>query len=246
MTNRPAISYRERIYNVYASGVQGSGVVFDAVTAESWGRAYATYLERWLPLDPGATILDAACGGGRLLHFLKTRGYRRLTGVDVSAEQVALARQVVDDVAQADVHNFLARNLGKFDLVLGLDIIEHLNKDEVLGFLDGCREALKPGGRLVLQTPNGESPSGGAVRYADFTHEVCFTPHSLRVVLDLCGYRAIEARECGPVAHGLPSAVRAVVWRLMRLGRMASSLIETGSAGSGVYTRVFLMSGRRD
>ena len=64
---------------------------------------------------------------------------------------------------------FLHARPQRFDLVTGLDIVEHFTKDEVLDFLDACREALRPGGRLVLQTPNGESPFGGAVRYGDFT-----------------------------------------------------------------------------
>lgn len=238
-------SYRERIYSVYASGVQGVAGEFDPAAAEAWGAAYATYLRGWLPGDRDAAILDAACGGGRLLYFLRRQGFRHLTGVDVSPEQVALARQVTDDIVREDVLRFLASNPGRFDLVLGLDIVEHLAKDEVLEFLGGCREALKPGGRLVLQTPNGDSPWFGAVRYADFTHEVCFTPASLRIVLELCGFGGVEARECGPVPRGLRSALRTAAWQLIRLHRMTSSLVETGSGGSGVCTRVFVSSGIR-
>ncbi len=239
------VSYRRRIYAVYGSRIGGSGGEFDAAGAGAWGRSYGTYLKGWLPEDRDAAIMDAGCGGGRLLHFLRRRGYRNLVGIDVSPEQVALSRQVIDVVAEADVLDFLSRNPGRFDVVFGLDILEHLTKDEALDFLDRCREVLKPGGRLVLQTPNGESPWFGAVHHGDFTHEVVFTPGSLRAILEICGFENVEARECGPVAHGLLSALRTVAWSVVRLGRMAGSLVETGSPGSGVLTRVFLVSAIR-
>lgn len=245
MVTEPRVLYRKRIYGVYASAVEGSAKVFDTARADAWGSPYEKYLDGWLPPDRDAAILDAACGGGRLLHFLRRRGYRNLSGVDLSPEQVALAHQVVDDVTQADVLDFLAKSPRRFDLIIGVDILEHLTKAEVLEFLDRCRDALNPGGRLVLQTPNAESPWFGAVRHEDFTHEVCFTPGSLRAILGLCGFEGLEARECGPVSHGVLSALRTAAWRLMRLGLRASSLVETGSAGSGVCTRVFLIAGVR-
>ena len=237
--------YRERFYREYASTVQGAGNTFDQAGAEAWGTPYRKYLRGWLPENAQAAILDAACGGGRLLYFLRQEGYERLTGVDVSPQQVALARQVIDDIERANVLEFLVRCTERFDLILGLDIVEHLSKDEVLAFVDGCRGALRPGGRLVLQTPNGDSPWVGSVRYADFTHETGFTPSSLRCVLELCGFSNVQARECCPVAHGFRSSLRAMAWRGIRMARLASSLVETGDVGSRICTRVFLMSGSR-
>ena len=164
--------------------------------------------------------------------------------MDISPEQVRLARQVVPEVVEAGVQDFLAAHPAAFDLMAGLDIIEHFAKDEVLNFLDGCISALKPGGRLILQTPNAESPWGSSIRYGDFTHEVCFTPHSLAHLLTLCGFTAIEPRETGPVPWGysLNSTLRYVPWRFMRFFVMAGNLVETGDPGSGIFTRVFLIS----
>src|SRR5688572_16458406 len=95
-------TYRDRIYGVYASRVQHVAKKFDPAAAERWGRTYSTYLKGWLPDTVDAEILDAACGGGRFLYFLQGQGYQRVTGVDLSGEQVALARQVRADVVQAD------------------------------------------------------------------------------------------------------------------------------------------------
>lgn len=119
-----------------------------------------------------------ACGQGNLLHFLKKRDSNNISGVDVSPEQVALARQVVPTTYEANILEFLEAHAGEYDFIVGLDIVEHFSKDEVLRFMDGCRTALKPGGRLVLQTPSAESPWAAHLRYGDFTHEVSFQSNS--------------------------------------------------------------------
>ncbi len=151
------------------------------------------------------------------------------------------------NVLQDNVIDHLETNPGRYDLITGFDIIEHFQKDEVLRFLDGAFGALRSGGRLILQTPNSESPLGGEKRYGDFSHEVSFTPHSLERLMRLAGFTDIKLRECNPVPYGysLFSTVRAVLWQLIRMFLMAYNLIETGGAGSGILTRIFLASGVR-
>lgn len=239
--------YRKRLYEKYATCVQDAGATFDAAAAERWGRAFDYYLRGWLPEEKNARIADLACGNGALLHFFKQRGYANLAGADLSPEQAALSRQVVPEVRQQDAAAFLKEHPGEFDLLTGFDLIEHLTKDEALAFLDACLAALKPGGRLVLQTPNAESPWGTQLRYADFTHENAFTPESLARVLKLCGFATVECREMGPVPWGYSAAstVRYALWRLLRLHLMLWNRIETGGAGSGVFTRVFNLCARK-
>jgi hypothetical protein len=82
-------------------------------------------------------------------------------------------------------------------------------------------------------------------RYGDFTHEVGFNPNSLSRLMRLVGFRNIEARETGPVPLGysLPSTVRYFVWQIIRGALKVWNIAETGNAGSGVLTRIFLISG---
>jgi 2-polyprenyl-3-methyl-5-hydroxy-6-metoxy-1,4-benzoquinol methylase len=237
--------YRQRIYERYVSVFKAGSDSIDEAAIDRWGGVYDTYLAGWLPDSRDAAIADVACGPGWLLRFFVKRGYRNAGGVDVSPEQVALARKHSAGVEAGDLLGFLRARQGQFDLVTGFDIIEHLDKGEVLDFLDACHGALRPGGRLVLQTPNGESPFGGAVRYGDFTHETCFTPTLLGQLLALTGFGDCEFREAGPVARGAGSLVRVVLWRCVRQLLRVWNLAETGSAGSGVLTRVFLVTGRK-
>jgi 2-polyprenyl-3-methyl-5-hydroxy-6-metoxy-1,4-benzoquinol methylase len=237
--------YRDRIYEKYATGFQDAPERFEVIAAERWGKAYDYYLRGWLPQNRQAQILDVACGRGQLLHFFIRQGYRSIGGVDISSEQVQLAKQVTPEVVEGDSITFLEARHEKFDLIAGLDIIEHFHKPEVLRFLDAASAALKPGGRIILQTPNAESPWGTMHRYNDFTHEVCFNPNALTRLMRLTGFTEIEPREMGPVPLGysLASTVRYAVWRAIRAGLKIWNLAETGDTGSGVFTRVFLISG---
>lgn len=238
--------YRARMYERYARNFQDAAEEFNAAAATRWGRAYAHYFRGWLP-PVDAAIVDLACGSGRLLHFFRQRGYARLVGVDISPEQVALSKQVIETVLEKNILDYLVLQPAAADLITGIDIIEHFHKPEVLAFLDGCHRALRPGGRLILQTPNADSPWGMAQRYGDFTHELAFSPNSLRRLMALCGFVHIEARETGPVPfrHGLRSSLRSLSWQTIRALLMLWNLAETGQAGSRVLTRNFLISGVR-
>ena len=166
-------------------------------------------------------------------------GYLNIEGVDISPEQVKLARQVTASVAEANVLEWLEAHSSTFDLITALDLIEHFQKPEVLRFLDACYNALKPGGRLIIQTPNADSPWGMSIRHGDFTHEVGLNPNVLSRLLAL-----VESREIGPIAigHSLKSTVRYAIWQTIRAGLKLWNLAETGGAGSAVFTRVFLIA----
>jgi len=90
--------YRVRIYKNYASGFQDADKIFNVKTSARWGNPYDYYFRKWLPESRDAAIVDLACGGGKLLHYFKQRGFSCITGVDISPEQVDLARQVTPDV----------------------------------------------------------------------------------------------------------------------------------------------------
>jgi len=234
--------YRNKIYNKYASVIQNAGFSFNKAEAKRWGKAFDRYLRGWLPSEKDSAIMDIGCGWGRLLYFFKERKYINIQGVDISPEQVQLAKEICDNIVEGDAIEHLANRPQSFDFIIGLDIIEHFKKDEVFHFLEVCYKALRPGGRLVLQTPNAESPFVGKVRYGDITHELAFDPQGLKKLLLLYGFSKVEYRQTGPVVHGLLSFVRFLLWKFIWGCLALWNLAEVGSIGSGIYTRVFLIS----
>lgn len=218
------------------------GSSFNKAEAKRWGKAFDSYLRGWLPSEKDSAIIDVGCGWGRLLYFFNKRRYTNIQGVDISPEQVQLAKEICDNVVKGDVIEHLANHPQSFDFIIGLDIIEHFQKDEVFRFLEVCYKALRHGGRIVLQTPNAESPFVGKVRYGDITHELAFDPQGLKKLLLLYGFSKVEYRQTGPVVCGLLSFARFLLWKFIWACLALWNLAEVGSIGSGIYTRVFLIS----
>ena len=153
-------NYRDRLYSNNGHDFQDAGERFDREGALRWARACAYHLRGWLPEHKETRILDLACGAGKLLFFFSQRGGHDLAGADISPVQVALARQVTPNVKRESVLDHLESNPASYDVIKGYEIVEHFYKDEVLRFLDGCLSALQPGGSLILQTSNADSPWG--------------------------------------------------------------------------------------
>lgn len=122
------------------------------------------FLEEELEHDRSRTILDIGCGTGRHAIELAARGYR-VTGVDLSAAQLARAREkaaaagVAVDFRQGD-----ARELdfeAAFDLAMMIcEGAFPLMETDAMNYhiLQGACRALKPGGKLVLTTLNALFP----------------------------------------------------------------------------------------
>ena len=152
---------------------------------------------------------------------------------------MSLSRRVVRNVHHGDALDYLDARSGQFDLILALDLLEHFTKPEMLRFLKGCMVALRPGGRLVVQTPNPESPRAGGIVSGDFTHEQVLAPAALAGLLRFCGFQEVQVREAGPAPHGPVSLLRWLAWRSLRIGALLMNYVETGGPGSGVFTRVY-------
>lgn len=233
--------YRQSYYDNYLS-LRGGQKELELRDYRQWAHAAGALLSNWLPPDRNTPILDMGCGDGKFLFLLEQRGYTDLTGVDLSPEQIDRARQWCPGarIIQGDVGEFLRENPEKFGLITGFDVIEHFRKDELLPLLSLARGALRPGGRVILQTPNAVSPWAGTVAYGDITHEWFFTPSSLANILNLQGFIKFEARACEPHIHGLKSLIRACLWQLVKSSYALVNFIETGGGYGGIYTRVFV------
>lgn len=139
----------------------------------------------FLPSDPKAAILDLGCGPGDFLRFLAREGYSNTLGVEVSPEQVEYCRaeEMTNVELVEEPVEFLKAQEGTFDFVMMRDVLEHIEKPKVVPLLASVRDALKPGGLLVLRVPNAVGVAAPYSRYIDFTHELSFTELSLAQVL---------------------------------------------------------------
>ena len=154
-----------------------------------------------VPEDRKTRILDIGCGDGSVLLLLREMGYENISGIDLSPENVALCHEA--GLGCVDKHDALAlesyrKEDGPWDVVLCMDIIEHIPPESTVGLLLSIRQRLAPGGRVVVQTPNLAYCLSNWVRYADPTHTTGFTEKSLATVLRSAGFARVEVY---PVWH---------------------------------------------
>lgn len=105
----------------------------------------------------GLTLLDIGCGGGLIAEPMRRLGFA-VTAVDASAENIGTARAHADqqglDIAYraATVEQLEAEGAGPFDVVLTLEVIEHVADPEA--FIRACSRLVKPGGMMIVATLN--------------------------------------------------------------------------------------------
>jgi SAM-dependent methyltransferase len=115
-------------------------------------RIVLTVLDQ-LKLPPGAKVLDAGCGSGRMLDELER--YGSVSGVDSSPLAIEAARARGHRQIERATLEQLPFPTGEFDLVTCLDVIEHVSDDE-RGLAELWR-VTAPGGYLLLTVPAYQS-----------------------------------------------------------------------------------------
>jgi 2-polyprenyl-6-hydroxyphenyl methylase / 3-demethylubiquinone-9 3-methyltransferase len=104
----------------------------------------------------GLRVLDIGCGAGLVCEPLARMG-AAVTGADPSLENIAVARHhaaesglVID--YRATTAEALAGKGGTFDVVLALEVVEHVT--DVPLFIEACATLVAPGGLLIVSTIN--------------------------------------------------------------------------------------------
>jgi 2-polyprenyl-3-methyl-5-hydroxy-6-metoxy-1,4-benzoquinol methylase len=234
------MNYQDKIFSKYVSGHLSHAYGNAYKEIESFKKQFPVwqkYFGKFLPEDKKIKIIDLGCGNGSFVYWLQVLGYQNVEGIDISEEQVALAKKIgIKNIQKADIFDYLKDKKETFDLIFTRDIIEHIRKEDVLKFLGIIFLSLKKGGGLVIQTPNAENLFFGRLRYIDFTHESGFTSNSLYQILTITGFREIKSYPAGPVIHGLKSFIRYILWKLIQLVIRFYLLVETG-ATQGIFTQ---------
>ncbi len=172
-----------------------------------------------LPNDKSVKILDIGCGFGSLIKLLKDSGYTNLAGIDLSESQVAMAHQFgLTEVEVNDINNFLSTKENTYDVITGIDIIEHFSKDELIDLLSIIKKSLKPNGIAIFRTPNNDAPFATIYSRGDFTHENYMNGSSAEQLMLSMGFCDIVVKESHiHVAGFLKEIVRRILWKFYTL-----------------------------
>jgi 2-polyprenyl-3-methyl-5-hydroxy-6-metoxy-1,4-benzoquinol methylase len=210
-------------------------------------------------LDRPQRVLDVGCSTGYLAERLQ-QGGATVVGLDMDERAAELARRFCTEVHVGDIETMeLPFEPGSFDAIVCGDLIEHVRDPQAM--LARLRSLLRPGGRLVLSTPNIAnwamrlSLLFGRFRYTEWgildkTHTHFFTRKTLRECLETAGYRIVVFDYTVPVPLLSAPRVEAIAHRL---GRLRPSLLayqfvvaaEPAAAGSGPVQTVGELASRR-
>ena len=168
----------------------------------------------------GSALLDIGCGYGYLLD--EARSYFDLrVGTDYSPEAVAKARSTDAEVFVGGIEQVPSGS--KFDCVVAIQVIEHVY--DPLCFLEKLATLAKPGGHIVLATPD----IGGVLRkimgrrWPSFKvpeHVLYFDFRTLRMLMSRAGLRDVRRL---PYPHAFPLGLIAAKFRL-RIPRLLAQL----------------------
>ena len=242
------MKYREKIYKSYGDTFGKINAVEVEKVRLKNEKLKSRHLRNWLQDNKNSTILDVGCGTGEDIAFYLSKGYKNVSGVDLSVSQLNYAKSLGAEIKEGEILDTLNNTpKNSFDLISAYDVIEHLTKDEVLDFLSLTYKSLSHEGALILRTPNASSLFASNLRYGDFTHELSFSPECLEMLMKSAGYKNIELREIDPVPFGYSffSSFRYILWQIVRLIIKFINLIETGNTGTNIYSRVFIVVGKK-
>lgn len=133
----------------YAKGMTGP-------IAESWRRAFEEHALSRLTGNPPGSVLDFGMGDGRFFReFRKYTDAERIYGVEVSSVRVNRAKAAGwDNAILVPDTRSLPFGDDLFDFVNMVEVIEHIAFPLLKPILEEIRRVMKPGGVLLVTTPN--------------------------------------------------------------------------------------------
>jgi len=231
-------------WNEYLPANSAKGGVFDL---NYFDRRYAAML-KLIETSVGAPgkMLEVGTGAGFFLKAAQRAGWQ-VQGIEISDEAIAFARNRLGlEVAQLPAEQ-LGSLADSFDVVVMFEVIEHLFEPRLV--LEAVQHLLRPGGALVISTPNFDALSRFALGnswavLSPGEHLYYFTHKTLAALLVGCGFTSIQFHDnyagwglyetMNPRYTHAPDSLRT---------RLYSSFV--ASIGGFMYRRV-LAAGRGD
>jgi 2-polyprenyl-6-hydroxyphenyl methylase/3-demethylubiquinone-9 3-methyltransferase len=176
-------------------------------------------------------VLDLGCGAGFLANYLAARGHR-VTGIDTTAENLAVARaHATSRSAVYEVGDACALRYpdASFDVVCAMDLLEHVTEPQQL--IDEVGRVLRPGGMFFFHTFN-RTAAAHLIVIKGVEWFVANAPKDLHVIelfrtpaelTAICGRAALEVT----VLRGSRPRFRWPLWRMLVTGKVGDDFAFT-------------------
>jgi SAM-dependent methyltransferase len=177
----------------------------------AWHRAPGYWRDVTRHFDRDAELLDVGCGDAWLAEH-----FPAYTGVDLSADAVAAARERGLRVLQASADEPLPFDDRSFDAVVLKDVLEHV--DNPVALVREVLRVLRPGGLAFASSPDAQRWV-----WDDYTHRRPFTRKAFRLLfadqgfeVQACAYESVHpgvgVLSARTKDNRRPAPVRASAW----------------------------------
>jgi 2-polyprenyl-3-methyl-5-hydroxy-6-metoxy-1,4-benzoquinol methylase len=137
----------------------------------------------------GARLLELGFGAGQFLAWAREQG-AQASGTEVNAPAVEHGRNAGYEVYHGPVEAIEALQEREFDLVVAIDVLEHLDETT----LDWVLAHLSADGVCIARVPNAASPFGLPVHAGDLTHRQSLSFDAFRQLSHRHGFEIVSCR----------------------------------------------------
>lgn len=167
-----------------------------------------------IPSVVGLRVGELGFGNGAFAGWVRKAG-GHWVGCEAIPELQQRAAEAGFEVFTSQTDFWNVCGLGKLDLMVAFDVIEHLELDAIRSFMGDAKEALRPGGLLLVRLPSGDSPFSDAIYRGDLTHRTILGSGAMRQLAMEAGLEVCQVRSpilpvwgLGPVRAARRMAVR--------------------------------------
>lgn len=136
------------------------------------------------------SVLEIGCGTGIFLRYLQARGFADVVGLDSDAGLAPVLGDLAGfDIRLVDGRDYLAGLEGpRFDRIALFDVAEHLPEAALTELMRSLARVLRPGGKVVMRSPNCASPWGLKMQFDTFDHVTPLTKGRMEELAAATGF----------------------------------------------------------
>jgi SAM-dependent methyltransferase len=175
--------------NSLPEGLDQRFLDFIGVTEESERSVHSYYLQFF---QPDQKVIDLGCGAGYFVKMLREQGVEAW-GIDNDSVAIERAKAQNLPIIHAEALNYLQELPdNSLDAIFSAHLVEHLEVEAVYGLIQEAYRILKPGGFLLLTTPNVHAfVAHFDLFWLHFDHKRFYHPRLLEFFMRECKFNKI-------------------------------------------------------